>query len=104
MKLLIQAKDMSLTQAIRKFTANKSKKLLKKFGKKVIGIRVYLENIARKKNDPQSAQAKVQVEIPGDDVVVESKSNDAYQAITKAINLAVRSLKKIKGKQMSKRR
>ena len=104
MKISIQAKDMDITKAIRQFAIEKVGKVIKKFGKKVIGVRVYLEHIARKKNDPRASKAKVKIEIPGEDVIVEGQSNDAYQAISKAVNAASRSLRKIKGKELAKRR
>lgn len=104
MKISIQAKDMDVTKAIRQFVVEKTSKVFKKFGKTVIGVRVYIEHVARKKNDPNASRAKIKVEIPGEDIVVASKSSDAYQAIAQAVNAASRSLRKIKGKKIAKRR
>ena len=97
MKILVQAKDMKVTQAIRSFVEEKAVRSVAKVGRKVLKVKVYLENISRKKNDPEGAKAKVQIEVPGKkNIVVESKSFDPYQAITKALDASARKLRKIK--------
>jgi ribosomal subunit interface protein len=70
----------------------------------VLGVRVYLENIARKKSDPNAAQAKVEIDLPGNNIVVQEKSFDPYQAITKAIKTGERKLRKKKEKVSRKNR
>ncbi len=104
MKILVQAKDMKVTKAIKKFVNEKVKRTIVKHGKKVLGVKVYLETIARKKSDPESAHAKVEIEVPGKNIVVEEKSFDPYQAITGAIKAGARRLRKSQEKKQQKKR
>lgn len=103
MKILVQAKNMKVTQAIYNFVDEKVARNISKFGHKVIGVKVYLENVARKKNDPDSATAKVEIEVPGNNIVVKGRSFDPYQAITQAIRSGRRKLRKDKEKKSKKR-
>ena len=99
MKILVQAKDMKVTKAIENFVSVKVKRTVTKFGQRVLGVKVYLENVARKKNDPAASQAKVEIEIPGNNIVVEEKSFDPYQAISKALKTGGRKLRKMTEKR-----
>lgn len=99
MKILVQAKNMKVTQAIYGFVDEKVKRNVSKFGHKVLAVKVYLENVARKKNDPEAASAKVEIEVPGNNIVVEGKSFDPYQAISQAIKAGGRRLRKNKEKK-----
>ncbi|MBD3250794.1 MAG: ribosome-associated translation inhibitor RaiA [Candidatus Pacebacteria bacterium] len=103
MKILVQAKDMVVTPAIEQFVNHKVTRSVAKLGQRVLGVRVYLENIARKKNDPNGSTVKVKVELPGEDIVVEGRSHDSYAAIASAIKAATRRLRKLKDKRISKR-
>ena len=78
MKILVQAKDMKVTKAIEVFVNEKVKRMIVKHGKKVLGVKVFLETVARKKSDPQASHAKVEIEVPGKNIVVEEKSFDPY--------------------------
>lgn len=99
MKILVQAKDMKVTQAIQNFVEEKVVRNVDRLGKKVMSVKVYLENVTRKKNDPQGSKAKVEINVPGKKIVVEGKSFDSYQAITKAIKAGTRRLRRIKEKR-----
>ena len=104
MKIVVQGKDMNITAGIRHFVEDKVKTKLVKIGDRVVGVRVYLENITRKKNDPHAAKATVEVEIPGDNIVVKEDAHDPYLAISEAIKAAQRRLRKIKDKKRTKNR
>ncbi len=104
MKISVQAKEMKVTKAIHDFVSDKVIRTMGKFGKRVLGVRVYLENVARKKSDPDAAQAKVEIDLPGNNIVVQEKSFDPYQAITKAIKTGARKLRKEKEKGNKKKR
>ena len=104
MKILVQAKSMKVTQGIHNFVKQKVARKISKLGQKVIGVKVYLEDITRKKSDPNGSQAKVKIEIPGKDIIVSEKSHDPYQAISNAIKAGARQLRKIKEKKFAKTR
>lgn len=104
MKVFVQGKDMEVTTGIRRFVQEKIKRNVLKLGQRVLSARVYLENIARKKTDPSSARAKVKLEIPGEDIVVEEESHEVYQAITKAVKSSARQLRKLKDRRIEKTR
>ncbi len=99
MKILVQAKNMRVTQGIKNFVEAKVVRQISKLGKRALTVKVYLENITRKKNDPNASQAKVQIDMPGESIVVEQKSFDPYQAISKAIKASARKLRKTKEKR-----
>jgi len=103
MKILVQAKEMKVTKALKEFVDQKVKRTIVKHGKQVLGVRVYLETIMRKKSDPKASQAKVEIEIPGENIVVEGKSFDPYQAISGALNAGARRLRKNQEKKKKKR-
>jgi ribosomal subunit interface protein len=103
MKIFVQAKDMKVTKAIKAFVEQKIKRTVVKHGKQVMGVKVYLETIARKKSDPKAAHAKVEIEVPGNNIVVEEKSFDPYQAIAGALKAGARRLRKNREKKIKKR-
>jgi len=99
MKIIVQAKEMKVTKAIEEFVNQKVKRTIVKHGKQVLGVRVYLETIMRKKSDPKASHAKVEIEVPGENIVVEGKSFDPYQAISGALKAATRRLRKTQEKK-----
>ncbi len=104
MKILVQAKNMKVTQAIYGFVDEKVARNISKLGHKVLGVKVYLEKVYRKKNDPEAATAKVEIEVPGNNIVVEGKSFDPYQAISEAIKAGGRRLRKTKEKRVKSKK
>jgi len=103
MKVFVHGKDLELTAAIRDFTNKQVRQKLKKIGKKVDVVRVYLEKITRKKQDKDSASAKYKIELPGKDIVIKTHAHDLYQAISTAADAAARKLRKTKEKKITKR-
>ncbi len=104
MKIFVQGKDMNITNGIRKFVEEKVKTKILKLGDRVVAVRVYIENITRKKNDPHASKATVKLEIPGDDIVVKEDAHDTYAAITAALKAAQRRLRKLQDKRRTKNR
>ncbi len=101
MKILVQAKNMKITKAIQSFVETKATRTVAKVGRGVTKVKVYLENVARKKNDPEGAKAKIEIDVPGrKTVLVEGKSFDPYQAISKALKAGEKRLRKIKEKSI----
>ncbi len=102
MKILVQAKNMRVTQGIQSFVNNKVVGTIGKLGERVMAVKVFVENVARKKNDSSASEAKVQIHVPGKDIVVEQKSHDLYQAIGDAVESGARQLRKFKEKRYTK--
>lgn len=94
---------MEITKALRDFTVRQVKQKLGPLSKKISIVRVYLEKIARKNSDSDSASAKYKIELPGKDLVIMSKAHDLYLAISSAADRAARKLRKTKEKRLSKR-
>ena len=63
-----------------------------KHGRSVARVTVFLDLVKRKKNDSRAASAKVLVDLPGKNVVVEERSKNLYQAINNALKVATRKL------------
>lgn len=104
MKIFVYGKDLEITSAIREFANQQIIKKLSKLGSKVQAVRLYLENIGRKDNDPQSATAKCQVEIPGKNLLIRSKAHDLYLAISSVAEGASRRLRKTKEKKVDQKK
>jgi ribosomal subunit interface protein len=102
MKILVQAKNMKVTQGIQSFVNDKVVGTIGKLGEKVMAVKIFVENIARKKNDTTASEAKVQIQVPGKDIIVEQKSHDLYQAIGDAVEAGARQLRKSKEKRYTK--
>jgi len=69
-----------------------------KFSKKIRGVSVFMETVKTSQGLDQEAQVKVQVIVPGKNVVVSSKANDLYLAISRAMEDAAASVRKRKEK------
>ncbi len=104
MKILVQAKNMRVTQGIQSFVNDRVISTIGKLGQRVVGVKVYIENISRRKNEPDGSNAKVQIQVPGKDIVVEQKSHDPYQAISDAVNAGGRQLRKLKEKNLAQKK
>ena len=102
MYVFIHSKTIAVTAALRAFAERQARKLVKK-GRKIEVVNVFVETIGRKKNDLQSAVAKMQVSIPGKDVIVERRSADLYQALMDVTNSASRQLGKVKDRRLKHR-
>lgn len=103
MTVIVESKKMKITQAIRLFAQNQAEKI-KKLEKGVSQVRIYLESVAKKKSDKTSNIVTYCVSIPGKDLVVKKRAVDMYAAIVDATEGAVRKLRKVSEKKMTKRR
>jgi ribosomal subunit interface protein len=99
MKVIVQAKSLKVTRALREFIERHSQKL-SKLGQNVTAVRVYLEQSTRKSTKNKSVLVKFKIEVPGQDLWIEVAGYDFYDAIVDAINAATRKLRKSKEKQL----
>lgn len=91
--MIVESKKLKVTQALRAFIEAQAEKLLK-LEKRVTHIRVYLETIAKKSNDPGANSVTFHVSIPGKDLVVKKTAVDMYEAVVDATSGAMRQLRK----------
>lgn len=103
MNVLVEAKRIKLTQAIRSFAEEQAERL-NKLGKNISRVRMYLENTA-KNNTGKFANAVVySVSVPNKHIVVKKYAADMYQAIAEATDTAMRKLRKSSEKKLSQKR
>lgn len=102
MNILVHSKTLQVTDAIRQYVAKQVRKI-GKFSRKVSAVNVFLEVVKTKAGVEQEAVAKIQVMIPGKDVMTKSKAHDLYLAIHNAIEDAGHSMRKRKEKWMDRR-
>jgi len=93
MKVLVEAKNLVVTPALRKHVEAQSTKLAR-MGKKILEVRVFLETIAKKSNDPHANKVTFSISMPGKDVVVRKQAVDMYEAIIDGAKAAVRKVRK----------
>ncbi|MEX0895557.1 MAG: ribosome-associated translation inhibitor RaiA [Patescibacteria group bacterium] len=103
MKVLVEGKNLEVTGALRKHAEQQATKL-GKIGKKIIEVRVFLETIAKKSNDPHANRAIFSVSLPGAAVVVRKEAADMYEAIVDAAHATVRQVRKRAEKRVTKSR
>jgi putative sigma-54 modulation protein len=103
MQVIVQAKTLPVTAALRAFVERQAQKLVK-FGVKITKVRVYMENVARKTSDPRRSEVRYKVEVPGKDLVVEKKGNDLYVVVTEATTGVMRQLARLKEKHLGRKR
>lgn len=103
MQVIVEGKEMQVTPALQQHAEKQSRKVTK-LSDKIIGIRLYLETVKKKSNDPMANRVSYTIEIPGKDVVVTAHAPDMYEAITKASDSAARKLRKEHEKQRTKAR
>ena len=99
MKVIVQAKSLKVTRALREFIERHSQKL-GKLGQKVTAVRVYLEQSTKKSSKSKNVLVKYKIEVPGQDLWIEVAGYDFYDAIVDAVNAATRKLRKNKEKQL----
>ncbi|MFH2118675.1 MAG: ribosome-associated translation inhibitor RaiA [Candidatus Paceibacterota bacterium] len=98
MNILVQAKNMKTTKALRAFIESQLDKI-KRLGVPVQRVQVFLENVTRKNNDPHRATVQLVTDIPKRGrITVESKTHDLYLAVGEATNSLMRYLRKEKEK------
>jgi ribosomal subunit interface protein len=103
MQVIIDSKNLTVTEALRLHIVKQAQKL-ERLKKPITAVRVYLETIAKKHNDPKSNGVTFHVEIPGKDVTVQKHAVDMYEAIVQAAEGAVRQVRKSAEKKVTKAR
>jgi ribosomal subunit interface protein len=103
MTVIVESKQLRITQALRDFIERQSLKI-SKLGRHVFRIRVHLETIGKKNNDPQANSVTYHVEVPGKDIVVQRRAVDMYEAVVDATKAALRHLRKMKEKRVTVKR
>lgn len=103
MQVLVSSKNFVVTEALRKYSQEQADKILR-LSDHVIKIRVFLETVAKKNNDPDANQARVVVELPGNDITVDKQAVEMYEAVLKAFEVAQRHVRKHHEKLQTKRR
>lgn len=93
MTVIVESKQLKVTQAMRAFAQAQAEKLFK-LHKGITKVCIHLESITKKNNDPFANLVVYRVAVPGRDVIVRKKAVDMYEAIVSATNAAVRRLRK----------
>jgi len=102
MNVIVQSKSVKVTQGITLFAQKCLAKLLVR-GYRISQIKVFIENIARKKNDGKSAIAKIEISLPGKVILVVGYAKTIYQAILTASRDAMRAVNKFREKRIKLR-
>jgi ribosomal subunit interface protein len=104
MNVIVQAKSMPTTHALRQFVRDQAAKVAR-FSGRVSPITVYLEQASRRKtNDPTATVVKYHIKLPGKDIVVRRRAVDMYDAIVAATDRAIRHVRKFKEKRLTLQR
>ena len=93
MKVLVDAKNFVVTKGLRQFVKAQADKLSKVAGK-VLDVRVYLESVEKKTNDPKAKKVIYQIKVPGKNLVIRKKGVEMYETITSTTKAALRKLRK----------
>ncbi len=101
--VIVQAKSLKVTRALREFIQRQSNKLRKLKDLKISKVTVYLEQDTKKPSDSKKVSVKYSIEIPGKDLWVEINGYDFYDAIVDATNAALRKMRKTKEKKIDYR-
>lgn len=93
MTVIVESKRMKVTKALRDFIEKQTRKIVK-LNKKTTNVRVHLETVEKKSNDPLSNVVTFLVEIPGKNIVITKRAVNMYDAIVDATSGAARQLRK----------
>lgn len=104
MNVIVQAKSLKVTRALREFIQRQSNKLNKLRDLKISKVTVYLEQDTKKSTDSKKVSVKYNIEIPGKDLWIEISGYDFYDAIVDATDAALRKMRKAKEKRINYRR
>ena len=102
MKITVSSKNFEVTESIRQHVQAQASKVYR-LSDKVAQLKVFLESVARKHNDPHANSATVVVEVPGKDTAVTKSAVDMYEAINQAFGSASRHLRKTIEKLQTKK-
>ncbi len=103
MNVSVQSKTLEITEALRSFCERQANKV-SRFSQKISSVNIYIENVAKKKNDPEAASVQYSVNLPGQVLVVKRRATDLYEAIVDATNGIMRQVRKEKEKRIDKKR
>lgn len=103
MNVIVQSKSMKVTQSIQTLVQKSLVKLLAR-GYRISQIKVFIENVARKKNDGKACMAKIEVRLPRQVLVVVGYAKTIYQAVLQASRSAIRAVRKAKERRLSFRK
>ena len=103
MNVSVHSKTIEVTTAMRKYIRGQLKKL-KKLSQPVSEVRVFLDNIVTPSGKTQQSDVKIAIGVPGKDVFVRARAKNCYNAITRAMDDAVRHLRKRKEHLLDKKR
>ena len=103
MQVIVESKNLTVTEALRLHIVKQAQKI-ERLKKPVTAVRVYLENIKKKSNDPKANGVTIRVEMTGHDVTVHKTAVDMYEAIVQAVEGAVRTVRKSAEKRLTKAR
>lgn len=93
MTVIVESKRMKVTKALRSFIEKQTRKIVK-LNKNAKNVRVHLDTIEKKSNDPLSNVVTFLVEIPGRNIVIKKHAVNMYDAIVAATESAARQLRK----------
>lgn len=102
--VIVQAKSLKVTRALREFIQRQSRKLDKLKDLKVTKVTVYLEQDTKKASSSKKVSVKYSIEVPGKALWVEIDGYDFYDAIVDATNAALRKMRENKEKKTDHRR
>ncbi len=99
MNVIVQAKSLKVTRALREFIQRQSRKLEKLKDLKVSKVTVYLEQDTKKSTNSKKVSVKYSIEVPGKALWVEIDGYDFYDAIVDATDAALRKMRQSKEKK-----
>ena len=102
--VIVQAKSLKVTRALREFIQRQSRKLDKLKDLKVTKVTVYLEQDTKKSTHSKKVSVKYSIEVPGKALWVEIDGYDFYDAIVDATNAALRKMRQNKEKKTNHHR
>jgi len=104
MQVIVESKNLTVTEALRLHILKQAKKI-ERLKKPISAVRVYLENIAKKSNDPKANGVTIHVEMLGKkDITIQKHAVDMYEAIVQAVEGAASHIRKEAEKQLTKQR
>lgn len=103
MQVIVESKNLTITEALRLHVVKQAQKL-EKLKKRITRVRVHLETIAKKSNDPKANGVTFHIELPGKDLTIQKHAVDMYEAIVQAAEGAVRHVRKVAEKRITKAR
>lgn len=101
MNVIVQSKTLVVTAAIQSFVHRQVMRLIR-HDKQIDRVTVFLENVAKKKNDLHSATARILIDLPGKNILVQEQAKNLYLAINEATRAAAQQVSKMKERRNHK--